>query len=286
MSIVMLAVEGEVILSSRKPTLASKQAAWHDGLSPAAIFRGKFPCSGVSVSSLTSANSMPELLDSSEQRVRKRKRDSHASVSAPTASTAPAGEDAGKGEVDLLENQVLQSRRYYNNIATLINYVRHPDSHTTQAPLAAIALCRVFARLMASGLLQKSGHHSESEAVITDWLNERFQEYRGLLVDSLADGRRVEQKAYLELLMHLSKEEAACLDLDNDVFGHQGTFRLVLGTLTLNDSCDQSRGSFVEDYVQKYDDIVVYTFKQLAYVEPANVLIMYLMRFQQYARGE
>ncbi|MCJ1251565.1 hypothetical protein MMC30_008800 [Trapelia coarctata] len=207
---------------------------------------------------------MPGLLDCTEHLVRKRKRDERDALPAPTAKASRSGEGEGTVEVDVLENQILESRRYYNNIAILIDYVRHRDTNVNQASLAIVALCRIFSRLMASGMMEKPGQQVESEVVITDWLNERFYEYRALLMDSLADGRHVEQKACLELLMQLSKEEAACLNLDGDLLGRRGTFPMILQVLTTASCSDQVRGSFVENYLQKFDDIIVFTFRQIA----------------------
>lgn len=229
---------------------------------------------------------MPRLLDSAEHRVRKMKRDGHAALPAPTTKAAKSREAPRKVEVDVLENQILESRRYYNNIVTLIDYVRHRDNNVTQASLAIVALCRVFSRLMASGLMKKSKNQTESEGVITDWLNRRFDEYRGLLIDSLADCRHVEQKACLELLMQLSKEEAAGLNLDGDPFGPRGTFPLILRALTTFSRSDQVRESFVENYLERFDDLIVCIFKQIAYVEQACLLIRYLMSSQKCACRE
>ena len=220
---------------------------------------------------------MPGLLDSAEQHVRKRKRDGHTALSAPTANaTTLSGEGDGKVEVEVLENQIVESRRHYNNISTLITYVLHPESNFTRASQAIAALCRVFSRLMASGLIKNSDHQTESEVFITDWLKQRFHEYRKLLVDSLADGRHAEQKACLEHLMRISKEEAAGLCRDGVISGHRGTFPLILRALTTASCSDQVRGYFVKDYLRKFDDIIVYTFKQITYVEQACIIIMYL----------
>jgi len=229
---------------------------------------------------------MPGLSDSVEHRVRKRKRNGNATVSTPAMKAPQSGESTGKVEVDVLESQILQSRQYYNNLVTLINYVRHRDRNTTQAPLAIVALCRVFSRLMASGVMKDSGHQTESGIIITHWLLERFREYRELLVESLADGHYVEQKACLELLMQLSKEEVAGLDIDREPLGHKGAFLLVLRALSTANTSNQLRGSFVENYVQKFDDMLVHTFRQITYVEQAHVLVMYLIILQQYACRE
>lgn len=229
---------------------------------------------------------MPGLSDSVEHRVRNRKRNCTATLSAPAVKATQSGEGIGKVEVDVLESQILESRQYYNNLVILIDYVRYRDRNTTQGPLAIVALCRVFSRLMASGVMKKAGHQTESEIIITHWLIERLQEYRGLLVESLAEGHHVEQKACLELLMQLSKEEAAGLDFDGEPLGHKGTFSLVLRALSMENASDQLRGSFVENYVQNFDDILVHTFRQITYVEQAYVLTMYLTIIQQYACRE
>lgn len=81
-----------------------------------------------------------------------------------------------------LEEQISQSRKYYNNIATLISMLNAEEPDRQPNLLAAVSLCRVFARLIAGGNLTDSSRAAENEKIIVAWLKERYQEYQRALL--------------------------------------------------------------------------------------------------------
>jgi hypothetical protein len=87
-----------------------------------------------------------------------------------------------QAKIEELEGQIAESRKYYNNIATLLSML-NADNLAEQPNLAvAVSLCRVFCRLMAGGNLQEPPKATEQEKILIAWLKERLQEYqRGLL---------------------------------------------------------------------------------------------------------
>lgn len=118
-----------------------------------------------------------------------------ASKKRKSSSTAPSAKrrvvhespDEGGDMADILEleDQISQSRKYYNNIATLISMV-NADSPQPNV-LAAVSLCRVFSRLIAGGNLTESNRTAENEKIIVAWLKERYQEYQRALLGILRD---------------------------------------------------------------------------------------------------
>jgi U3 small nucleolar RNA-associated protein 19 len=80
-------------------------------------------------------------------------------------------------QIILLETQILESRKHYNNIAKLISTLQNSENATTVILAAAVSLCRVFCRLMAGGSMSNSKGMAENEAVIVDWLRARYDEY-------------------------------------------------------------------------------------------------------------
>src|SRR5690242_8603547 len=58
-------------------------------------------------------------------------------------------------QVEKLEIEILESRKHYNNLATLISLAEKLDDNIATALSAAEALCRSFIRLLASGNLVK-----------------------------------------------------------------------------------------------------------------------------------
>lgn len=90
--------------------------------------------------------------------------------------------DDAMAEILELEEQISESRKYYNNIATLISKLNADEPGQRPNLLVAISLCRVFSRLIAGGHLSDSNRAVENEKIIVAWLKERCQEYqRGLL---------------------------------------------------------------------------------------------------------
>lgn len=90
-------------------------------------------------------------------------------------------------EILELEDQISQSRKYYNNIATLISMLNAEEPGQQPNLLAAVSLCRVFSRLIAGGNLTDSNRAAENEKIIVAWLKERYQEYQRALLAILRE---------------------------------------------------------------------------------------------------
>lgn len=86
-----------------------------------------------------------------------------------------------------LEDQVSQSRKHYNNIATLITMLNVDEPDQQPNMLAAVSLCRVFSRLIALGNLSDSSRAAENEKIIVAWLKERYQVYQKALLAILRE---------------------------------------------------------------------------------------------------
>lgn len=176
-----------------------------------------------------------------------------------TASPPPATPDAN--EVLELENQILESRRHYNNIARLLEYLKKPDAEDDeQSFIAAVALCRVFCRLLAGGKMSKKQGLSKDETLIIDWLRERIKEYKNLLIRKLASQKPEWSQLALALPLQLMKEEAVYLKVANDTAWRIGTFALLLRKLAVETTPETTRGLFVKNYLVEFDDIRYYTF--------------------------
>src|SRR5690242_17091177 len=88
----------------------------------------------------------------------------------PSSKRRAVASDQSKNEqarIEELEAQISESRKYYNNIATLISMLNGDDSSEQSTNLAvAVALCRVFCRLIAGGNLQQPSTASDQEKII------------------------------------------------------------------------------------------------------------------------
>ena len=179
---------------------------------------------------------------------------------------SPSQTDDFQSHLLKLETQINESRRHYNNIVTLLTYLRDDLSEDQRGLAAAVALCRVFCRLMVTGSLTKSREAPENEIIILEWLKSRFQEYTEALLDILPKDDSVKQSTSLTLLMRLVKESAAHLRFGEDSIWRGGLFAKVIRRLVEAECGDAVRAEFVEKYVEEYDDVRFYTFATLAYV--------------------
>lgn len=175
-----------------------------------------------------------------------------------------ASDDDPQAQILLLENQILQSRRHYNNIVTLMTILNETDNRQDQDIAAAVALCRVFSRLSVAGNLSKTKNASENEAIIVDWLKERYREYIEGLLGLLGHGTLARQNTALALLLRLLKLDAAYASPGEERTMRTGLFSKVMRALIEAEAGQEVREEFVEKYVEKYDDIRYYTFANIA----------------------
>ena len=160
---------------------------------------------------------------------------------------SPTSADEGEGEdvqatILQLEAQILESRRHYNNIATLLQLATKTADDVPV--LAAVALCRVFSRLQAAGDMAKSKGMGEAEATVVAWLRERYREFLDVLT----------------LLMRLVKEESkatADYNLKN------GPLTRLVETLLFLPMDDANRDEFADKYFKLFDDVRFHTFKTI-----------------------
>lgn len=177
-------------------------------------------------------------------------------------SLPPDTHDANK--VLELENKILESRRHYNNIVKLLAYLKKPDAEDDDRSfIAAVALCRVFCRLLAGGKMSRKQGVSNDETLIIDWLRERLKEYKNLLIPKLASQKPEWSQLALTLPLQMMKEESVYLKVPNDTVWRNGTFALLLRKLADGTTPEATRGLFVKNYLVEFDDIRYYTFTGL-----------------------
>lgn len=112
--------------------------------------------------------------------------------SVPSSKRRAVAEDQGADEmmskIAELEIQISESRKYYNNIATLLSMLEVDENAKNPNLAVAISLCRVFSRLIAGGNMTEASRAAENEKVIVAWLKERCQDYQKDLVAIMREG--------------------------------------------------------------------------------------------------
>ncbi|KAI4136830.1 MAG: hypothetical protein LQ341_005423 [Variospora aurantia] len=174
-----------------------------------------------------------------------------------TEKSAPSNASLGE-EILLLESQILASRRHYNKITTLQAYCQDHTAHGERSLTAAVALCRVFCRLMAMGNMSKSRQASDNETTIVQWLRTQYESYKVTLLHLLAAADPGMQSTALTLIMRSLKEEFDSLNLASENNWREGTFASLVSILAGSSVADVVREEFVEKYLQPYDDVRYY----------------------------
>ncbi|KAK4187965.1 CBF/Mak21 family-domain-containing protein [Podospora australis] len=172
------------------------------------------------------------------------------------------GVDGGDLQTQLqkLEAEILESRKHYNNVATLIELAQKKADDVSTAQAASETLCRVFIRLLALGNLVKRKDASEKEATVTTWLRERLADFREVLL-SMFDNEKLALQA-LMLAMALLKAEAQHLDDKPEAIFPRYFFSEIINSI-IQSPVDELRETFAENFIDEYDDIRFYTFEAI-----------------------
>ena len=164
-----------------------------------------------------------------------------------------------------LESQIRASRRHYNKLVTLLRFCWSQDLHTDdeESTFAVVAVCRTFCRLMTSGNLSRNHGTSQNEAVVVQWLNDRYNDYKEILLNELSRNGTNNQSTALTLIMRLFKEEATHLRKSDETLWRTGTFAEALKALIHVGPSAAVQDEFMQKYFQEYDDVRFHTFAQL-----------------------
>lgn len=165
-----------------------------------------------------------------------------------------------QAEILLLETAVLESRKNYNNIPTLINIARQIDEDEERSLLAVVALCRVFIRLLSAGNLRRKKGLSEKDVTVVHWLRDRLAEYHEVILALIP--REGSAMTALTLAMRLLKTEGQNPQSDKDEYNFPKAFlRDIVGALCHPEVDTEVRQEYIEKFVDEFEDIRFYTFK-------------------------
>lgn len=199
---------------------------------------------------------MPGKVDGPQRAVKRKREESNYNPS--KRSRSESSEEDAQARILLLETQIFESKKNYNNISTLIKLSQNGDKESTICLVASIALCRVFSRLMASGDFTKKPSTTEKESVVALWLHERYSEYKAILLQLL--NSEASGSTALTLCMRMLKSEGAHLHNGQDYCFPTLFLRSILRTI-FNPNCgDAVRREFCERYLKEYDDVRFHTF--------------------------
>ncbi|KAJ5232972.1 hypothetical protein N7468_005928 [Penicillium chermesinum] len=193
-----------------------------------------------------------------------KKRKSSKNAGAASKRRAVAEDDFADtlSTIQQLEAQIAESRKHYNNIATLISMLNAGGSENPELA-AAVSLCRVFSRLMAAGSFKDSSRATENEKIVTAWLKERCQEYQQALVSIVREADTASQVAALTLAMRMLKERITHIPgAEDNVWST--LFRDILEAVIEAQDGSELHAEFVNKFLKEYEDVRFHTFTQIA----------------------
>ncbi|KAI3332266.1 CBF-domain-containing protein [Xylariaceae sp. AK1471] len=164
-----------------------------------------------------------------------------------------------QAEILLLEDEILQSKKNYNNITILLDHAKQDDPEF--AVFATVSLCRVFLRLLASGGLSHKTGQSERETVVIQWLKGRLSDYKKLLIAAL--GQEQSASTALTLSMRLLKAETQIASDKSDVTFPRIFLKEIVRVI-VHTGFEDVQGEFCEKYLGEYADVRFYTFQALS----------------------
>jgi len=165
-------------------------------------------------------------------------------------------------QIAKLEQEILESKKNYNSIVSLIQIVQDPDAQQPQVTYnSAVALARVFIALLAQGSLNREPGLSEKDLVVIEWLRQRFSEFKRALVSLLRRNDDFSEPAFTLCLKLLKSEGLRLHDREEYSFPQQSLHDVVAALV--EDAPSQLRQSFVQNYANPYADIRFYTLKSI-----------------------
>ncbi|EGX93988.1 nucleolar complex protein 4 [Cordyceps militaris CM01] len=163
----------------------------------------------------------------------------------------------------LMEQEILESKKNYNNIALLLQKATKSASGNPESMLATVALCRIFMRFLAQGSLVSKKSLSEKEKVVVAWLRDQYSQFKDVLLDLLREDDVA--ATALTLCMRILKAEGEYLrDKSDYAFPRDFMANIVKNIITSEN--DDIRKIYIEEFAEQYDDIRYYTFACVASV--------------------
>lgn len=200
---------------------------------------------------------------------RKRKREDRAStkLNGPKSTKVDKITDLGSAQARILlwEEQILDSREHYGNISKLQDLSNDDENQPRTASFAAVALCRVFCRLIAGDYLVKRRGASDEDAKAAQFLKHQLREYVRTVANWIGCPDATKESTALTLLMRIVKEEVLQESARAEQAWRTPTstfFALIKRLLDISDA-EGARHEFVEKYVEAHDDVRFYAFSAI-----------------------
>jgi U3 small nucleolar RNA-associated protein 19 len=192
----------------------------------------------------------------------KRKRPSDGERPDKRQRSSSSEEDDAGSRILLLEKGILESKKNYNDITVLLDLMNEHRSGNPDSMLAAVALCRVFIRMLAQDAFSAKKNASEKDLVVSGWLKNQFALFKASLLTFLQSDEL--SITSLTLCMRVLKAEGERKHENEDYSFPSALLQDIVKEILQSDDEDLC-GSFLEEYVEQFDDIRFHTFKSVKY---------------------
>lgn len=153
--------------------------------------------------------------------------------------------------IEKLEDELSKTTNGKGQISELISFFDLASADLDGSLSAAICLCRVFSRMMASGMFPWQKSNEEP-----GWQMREYWAYQFKLLQYVKEGPTSTQPTMLKLSMRMLKEESVH---NPDAFKVYESFSgLVTAIIQAVDGLEV-RKTFAEDYLQPYHDCSYYS---------------------------
>ncbi|KAI1752538.1 CBF/Mak21 family-domain-containing protein [Xylaria castorea] len=201
---------------------------------------------------------MPSTIDETSLKRKRTKAPENPSKRTKAESSDEEGDR--QAEILLLEDEILKSKKNYNNITVLLGLAKDEDDPET-AVFATVSVCRVFLRLLASGSLSRKAGQSERETVVIQWLKGRLSDFKKHLLLLLGDEDSA--STALTLSMRLLKAETQITGDKGESKFPKVFLKEIVGVLISN-RFEDVQEEFCEKYLGEYADVRFYAFQALS----------------------
>ncbi|OAD72257.1 hypothetical protein PHYBLDRAFT_113756, partial [Phycomyces blakesleeanus NRRL 1555(-)] len=166
----------------------------------------------------------------------------------------------------------LSDKTNLNNIVTILEFTHDEDAQTAHA--AIHALHRVFTKLLMNGDLKKPKTQDTSpKAKVSLWLREQYIEYLNHVRSLISNEEPGLQVPALNILMSLLRTESEFAFMESNQYSFPNSFYgLLVDAIIRNPNFSRPLfAAFVDKYVNVYDDLRHYFYKDAAEIMEAEL---------------
>lgn len=170
-------------------------------------------------------------------------------------------------DIKQLEQRIAEDpSKNQNDVETLIEMLDLTDLSAKMNLKAGVALCKVFSRLVASGILAKDHQGSKQSQELSDWYSQQYGKYRMALAKLLRSVSAFQRLPLLHLSWRVLEQDAEMLD--NTLWVSDSMFKPLLSVVVEIPDGKDIRETYVGEYMNHCHDCCYHSLEHFSYVRP------------------